>query len=492
MAAMKQSLELKLGQRLTMTPQLQQAIRLLQLSALDLRTEINDAIESNPLLEETSTTQPGTESATTSTNNTEPDALLEGKATDEQMSSDAPADPGVVAQEWEGPADSLIAPGIRKNTDRISAFELDARNSPPSTLKDHLLWQMHMTPLSAPQLQIASYVIDSINQDGYLDSELSAITGMLLEDGLRVSDEQASEVLRIIQTFDPPGIAAGNLQECLLMQLEILPAQTPRLQLCRQLIKDHLSELAAREYNKIKQQLGVTTEVLQQLIAQVQSLQPRPGSVFNVVDTQYIIPDVTTRKHNGVWKVALNNEIAPRLRIHQQYKELIHRGENSDTNHYLQQQLQEARWFIKSVENRNSTLLRVSQEIVDHQQGFFEQGEEAMQPLVLRTIAEALDLHESTVSRATTQKYMLTSQGVFELKFFFSSHVTTASGGTRSATAIRALIRRMIANETSNHPLSDHHITQLLSEQGIKIARRTVAKYRESMNIPPSNRRVSL
>jgi len=492
MAAIKQSLELKLGQRLAMTPQLQQAIRLLQLSALDLRTEISEALESNPLLEEEATSsQPATEVVATAEHNPATDALLEGKPTDVQMASEAPADPGVAAQEWEGPADSLIAPGVRKNTDRNTVFELDARNSSPTTLKDHLLWQVQMTGFSVPQRQIAGYIIDSINKNGYLDCELATITTMLGEDGLQVSDDQVLEVLKILQHFDPPGVAARDLQECLLLQLELLPEKTPGLASCRQLINHHLSTLAARQYKKIKQQLGIKTEGLQQLIGLLQSLQPRPGALFNTVNTQYITPDVTTRKKNGVWRAELNNEIAPRLKIHQQYKELIQRGDNTDTNRYLQHQLQEARWFIKSVENRNDTLLRVSQEIVDHQQQFFEHGEEAMQPLVLRTLADALELHESTISRATTQKYMHTPQGVFELKFFFSSHVTTANGGTRSATAIRALIRRMIADEAADQPLSDHHITGLLAEQGIKIARRTVAKYRESMHIPPSNQRTS-
>ncbi len=492
MAAMKQSLELKLGQRLAMTPQLQQAIRLLQLSALDLRTEVNEALESNPLLEETGATQTGTEPAVSTANNNEPDALLEDKATDVQMASDAPADPGVAAQEWEGPSDSLIAPGTRQHTDRSTVFELDARNSSPTTLKDHLLWQMHMSAYTAPQQQIASYIIDSINMDGYLDCDLATLTGLLREDGLQTSSDQVLQVLKSIQQFDPPGVAARDLRECLLLQLEILSPNTPRLELCQQLIADFLTELGARQYHKIKKKLQIKTDVLQLLVEQIQSLQPRPGSVFSNTNTQYIIPDVTTRKRNGVWRAELNGEIAPRLRIHQQYKELIRRGENSDTNHYLQQQLQEARWFIKSVENRNDTLLRVSQKIIDHQQDFFEHGEEAMHPLVLRTVAEALDLHESTISRATTQKYMLTSQGIFELKFFFSSHVSTSEGGTRSATAIRAQIRRMISSEASNHPLSDHKITQLLAEQGVQIARRTVAKYRESMNIPPSNQRTTL
>ncbi len=492
MAAIKQSLQLKLGQRLAMTPQLQQAIRLLQLSALDLRTEINDALESNPLLEEAVVTETAKDSALNTETDTETDALLEGKPTDVQMASDAPADPGVAAQEWEEPGDSLLAQGARKNTDRAAVIELDARNSAPTTLKDHLLWQMHMTPFADSQHYIASYIIDSINKDGYLDCDITTLNNMLSEDGINVSEDEIVKVLTTIQQFDPPGVAARDLCECLLLQLAILPSDTTGLTHCKQLITNHLPELAARQYSKIKQQLDIKTEVLQQLIELIQSLQPRPGSLFSAVNTQYIIPDVTTRKRNGAWRAMLNSEIAPRLRIHQQYKDLIQRGENSDTNHYLQQQLQEARWFIKSVENRNDTLLRVSQEIIDRQQDFFDHGLEAMQPLVLRTVAEALELHESTISRATTQKYMLTSQGVFELKFFFSSHVNTTSGGTRSATALKAQIRRMITNEPSNHPLSDHHITQLLAEQGIKIARRTVAKYRESMNIPPSNQRTTL
>jgi RNA polymerase sigma-54 factor len=299
-------------------------------------------------------------------------------------------------------------------------------------------------------------------------------------------------VLHRIQAFDPPGVGARNPQECLLIQLHQLPDSTPQLAQAIKLCHDHFSLLAGQDQNQIKRRLKIDDEELVQIMQLIRSLNPRPGTMIAQSEPEYVIPDVFVSKRHGRWVVELNAETTPKLRVNNDYASLIRRADQSDDNTFLKNHLQEARWFIKSLQSRNETILRVASKIVEYQRGFFEHGEEAMKPLVLRDIAEALEMHESTISRVTTQKYMHTPRGTLEFKYFFSSHVSTSAGGECSSTAIRALIKKLIAAEKPNKPLSDNKIATLLSEQGIEVARRTVAKYRESMGIPPSNERKRL
>ncbi len=468
---MRQSLELKLGQRLTMTPQLQQAIRLLQLSAAELQVEIREALESNPLLEE------GEEAAP------EEGARVNGSET--PAARDEAAD-------WEPPYDFTPAPGGRTGSGGLDQpFELDARTSRPLTLRDHLLWQLQMTPLSATDQAIAQALIEAINDDGYLTCSLEDIRQALGSD-LQVEPEEVEAVLHQIQNFDPLGVGARDLGECLALQLKALDPQDPAVALAGRLVADHLQLLANRDFNQLRRALRCDQAALQAAVQLVQGLNPRPGGVIQPAQPDYVIPDVLVRKHRGRWHVALNESAYPRVDINQTYARMIRREADSEANRYLQEHLQEARWFLKSLRNRHETLLKVARAIVERQKEFLEQGEEAMKPLVLHDIAEELGLHESTISRVTTQKYMLTPRGILELKYFFSSHVGTADGGTRSATAIRSMIRKLIEQEPPTRPISDSKIVEILARRGIQVARRTVAKYREHMNIPPSNQRKSI
>lgn len=490
---MRQSLELKLGQRLTMTPQLQQAIRLLQLSAVELQAEIQLALESNPLLEENAAAdyEQETESTDLDDGNGQP---LDGEenpgAGELEMDRTATNDELTSEPDWEEPYDIPIAPNVRHNNND-QPFEFEARTSPPQTLRDHLSWQMRMTSLSATDQEIGQAVIDSINEDGYLTSTLDDIKQALTPD-LEVVTEEIEAVLHQIQNFDPLGVGARGLGECLLLQLKPLGSGTPGLNQARELVSKHLKLLANRDYTLLRRVMKLKTADLQQVVQLIQNLNPRPGSSIQPAQPTYVVPDVTVRKYKGVWRVELNADACQRLRINRHYESLIRRGNNSKDNKYLQEHVQEARWFIKSLHNRNETLLKVARTIVERQREFFAFGEEAMKPLVLHDIAETLGMHESTISRVTTQKYMLTPRGIYELKYFFSSHVNTADGGTASATAIRSLIKKFIDSESPAKPMSDSKIVNLLEGQGIHVARRTVAKYREHMNIPPSNQRKSL
>jgi RNA polymerase sigma-54 factor len=503
---MKQSLDLKLGQHLTITPQLQQAIRLLQLSSLELQQEIQEALENNPLLEETeedAASREDAEAAPTADPGAERGEHDEAEgyevAGGDEMSVDRDAaiddesfrEELTVGEDWGESYENLTAATTRADSDD-GRSDLDARNSAPTTLRDHLLWQMQMTPFSATDRRIAEALIDAVDEDGYLTCSLEEIQQTLGTE-VAVELDEIEATLHQIQNFDPAGIGARNLSECLLLQLRTLDPDTPGIDNTRQLATpENLDLLAARDFRSLKRVLKLTPEALQEAITLIQRLNPRPGSGVASGHARYVTPDITVKKVRGVWRAELTASASPRLTINREYEKLIRRGSDSADNKYLQDKLQEARWFIKSLASRNDTLLKVARAIVDRQRAFFEHGAEAMKPLVLHDIAEIVGMHESTISRVTTNKYMLTPGGIFELKYFFSSHVATADGGTCSATAIRSLIKKLVEAEKSDKPISDSTIADILAGQGIHVARRTVAKYREALNIPPSSQRKSL
>ncbi|MCR9278442.1 MAG: RNA polymerase factor sigma-54 [Pseudomonadaceae bacterium] len=490
---MKQSLQLKIGQSLTMTPQLQQAIRLLQLSSLELSAEITQALESNPMLE--------AEDDTDSTD----DELSADDAADDELDSDGlqdPADPemtGDMEEAWDAelpddlPVDSswddIYLPSTTPSAPAASDDEYRPEDSSEETLQDHLLWQLNLTPMSDSDRAIALAIIDGIDSAGMLLTELEEIVQDTPED---IEIEEVTAVLKRIQQFDPPGIAARNLSECLSLQLTALTDPPPATPLAQVLLQEHMKALSTRDYAGIKRALKLSDEELAEAIELIQTLNPRPGNAVDTSEPEYVVPDVFVRKDGNRWLVELNNDTLPKLRINNGYAGLIKRADNSRDNTFLKDNLQEARWFLKSIASRQETLLKVASQIVEQQRGFLDYGEEAMKPLVLQDIADAIDMHESTVSRVTNRKYMHTPRGIFELKYFFSSHVGTTGGGEVSSTAIRALIKKLTAEENPRKPLSDNKIASLLAEQDIKVARRTVAKYRESMAIPPSNERKRL
>jgi len=491
---MKQSIQLRLGQHLTMTPQLQQAIKLLQLSTLDLKQEIQEALDTNLMLEteeEGATREPvnGSESPSmeaaqdsSNSNDANNEREINGEAS--QMPDELPVDSG-----WDDVYDSMPLPSAaptREATDNDFLLQ----GSRTQTLHDHLVWQLNLTVFSDTDRAIATAIIDSISEDGYFTTTLEDIHASLQSDEVQLDEVEA--VLHHIQHFDPPGVAARGPQECLLIQLHQLAEDTPCRALAIKLIADHFDLLARQDQQQIKQLLKLNDEEVGGINQLIRSLNPRPGTLIAEASTQYIVPDVFVVKKNNRWLVDLNPDATPRLRVNPDYARLIKRADSSDDNTCLKNHMQEARWFIKSLQSRNETLLRVATKIVEFQRGFFEYGEEAMKPLVLRDVAEALEMHESTISRVTTQKYMHTPRGTLEFKYFFSSHVSTDGGGECSATAIRALIKKLIAAEKPNKPLSDNKIASILSDQGIKVARRTIAKYREAMAIPPSNERKRL
>ncbi|MGE0370410.1 MAG: RNA polymerase factor sigma-54 [Gammaproteobacteria bacterium] len=504
---MKQTLQIRLGQSLTMTPQLQQAIRLLQLSTLDLREEIQQALDSNPMLEaaedgasddgETALAEDVEYAAATAPAASPAAEGERGEANDSAVDlRDAVVDldMGVgddlpVDSVWEDVYESAVVP--RGQGAELDGGDFEFQAGPSETLREHLLWQMSMTPFSERDQAIAVAIIDAVNERGYLAVPLEELHEGLNADG-DIDLDEVQAVLHQVQNFDPVGVAARDLRECMLIQLQHLDAGIPWLDKTRELVAEHLDLLANREYGLLTRRLKCTQQELQQVIALAQSLNPYPGSQITDRKVEYIIPDVIVTKEKNSWKVELNPEAMPRVRINASYASLVKRADNSSDNAYMRNQLQEARWFVKSLQSRNETLLKVASCIVERQRGFLEHGEEAMKALVLHDIAQAVEMHESTISRVTTQKYMYTPRGIFELKYFFSSHVSTDSGGECSATAIRALIKKLVAAEDGGKPLSDSKIAQLLKQQGINVARRTIAKYREALAIPSSSERKRL
>ena len=383
------------------------------------------------------------------------------------------------------------SPRLSTASREFDAREYDIPESSGESLHDHLIWQMELTPFSETDRTIAETIIDSINDDGYLGCNIEEILQSLPDD-LEVEADEVEAVLHRIQNFDPVGVAARDLRETLAIQLKHLPIVPAWQQKAQELVAKHFDLLANRDYNQLMRRLAVTEDELKEIVQLIQSLQPRPGSQITDSKPEYIVPDVIVKKIKNRWVVELNADAAPKLRVNNHYASLIKEVNNSADSTYMKNQLQEARWFIKSLISRNETLLKVATCIVERQQGFLEYGEEAMKALVLHDVAEEVEMHESTISRVTTKKYMYTPRGIYELKYFFSSHVTTATGGECSATAIRALIKKLIAAEKPNKPLSDSKIASILEDQGINVARRTVAKYREAMAIPPSNERKRL
>ncbi|MEX1668486.1 RNA polymerase factor sigma-54 [Zhongshania guokunii] len=495
---MKQSLQLKVGQSLTMTPQLQQAIRLLQLSTLDLQQEIQSALDSNPLLEisdegedievniEPTSAEP---KKAEKTSDQETEAPQPEADADWAERSDIPEDLPVDSQ-WDDVYQTTGSGTGSGSSSEDSDYNNDYRNSSSDSLQDHLRWQLNLSRLSEIDRIIAEAIIDAIDEKGRLTvSAEELVEGFANED---IEIEEFNAVLHLIQQFDPPGVAARDLQECLLIQLKQLPAGTAYVEEASLVVSQYMAQLGNRDYNQIMRRCRLKEEQLREVIKLVQSLNPTPGDGIGADSTEYVVPDVFVSKKDDRWLVELNPDIAPKIQINAHYAALARKSSNSSDNDYIRDNLQEARWFIKSLLSRNETLMKVATKIVEYQRGFFEYGEEAMKPLVLHDIAEAVGMHESTISRVTTQKYMHTPRGIFELKFFFSSHVSTDTGGECSSTAIRALIKKLVAAENPRKPLSDSKITDLLGEQGIQVARRTIAKYRESLVIPPSNERKRL
>jgi|TARA_B100000959_G_scaffold287609_1_gene375075 RNA polymerase sigma-54 factor len=499
---MKLSLQLKLGQQLTMTPQLQQAIRLLQLSTLGLQQEIHEALEANPMLELVESNEDEDASINKQANGDLQEKIelqTSQQATENQnQNADEPAwqeqIPGDLAVDsnWDD-----IYPSTYSSTPSFDSDlnDFESRNTTVDTLQDHLLWQLNLTPMTEQDNSIALAIIDAIDANGMLTVDIESLyTGF--DQTLEIERDEVIAVLHRIQQFDPVGVGYRDLAECLLIQINQFdnPKLARQIQNAKLIIKEHLSLLGHRDYAQLMRRTRLKEAELQESISLIESLDPRPGANISPPSTTYIVPDVIVSKQSGTgkWKIELNPDTTPKIRINNSYASLVKRADSSDDNNYLRDNLQEARWFMKSLQSRNETLMKVATRIVEHQKGFLEYGEEAMKPLVLHDIAEAVSMHESTISRVTTQKYMHTPRGIFELKYFFSSHVSTKGGGECSSTAIRAIIKKLIAAENTRKPLSDSKITQLLDEKGINVARRTIAKYRESLAIPPSNERKRL
>jgi RNA polymerase sigma-54 factor len=477
---MKHSLQLRLSQHLTLTPQLQQSIRLLQLSTLELNQELERILQENPLLEreddvreqQMPPSEPTTQSA------------------DSAPAESPPADSGPAESEGAEFNGLDEAPsGAHRDEGEDGEYQQQVAEDAP-TLRMHLLGQLSLTKLPERDRRLVNLLIDTLDDDGYLTQSLDELAAILPPE-LEVELEELQIALRHLQNLEPAGVGARSLSECLTLQLLALPKDTPYLGQALEMAKQHLETLAARDFARLKKVLHCEDGTLRAVQKLITGLNPKPGRSFSIEETRYVISDVIVKKVKGVWIAALNPDAMPKLRINRLYAEILQRNRGAGSQQ-LTSQLQEAKWLIKNVQQRFETILRVSQSIVDRQRHFFEHGEVAMRPLVLREIAEALDLHESTVSRVTTQKFMHTPRGIFELKYFFGSHVTTEAGGAASSTAIRALIKQLVSAENARKPLSDGQISEILGQQGIMVARRTVAKYRESMQILPVNLRKCL
>ncbi|MBU2977685.1 RNA polymerase factor sigma-54 [Alteromonas sp. C1M14] len=493
---MKPSLQLKFSQQLTMTPQLQQAIKLLQLSTLDLQQEIQEALDSNPLLE----VDENTDGDVGEKNNLEnDDTVVESASAAESMDTGEALEKNDLPEElpldstWDEYISASSAPAptsAASGGDDEQVFQGETTEN----IQDHLLWQMRLTPFSELDRAIALAIIDSIDESGYLTVSVDEILQSVNSDDIDelVEEDEVECVLKRIQLFDPIGSGSRTPQECLLVQLKQFAPETPWLEEAKMLLENHCDLLGSKDYRTLMRKTRLKEDQLREAMRLLQTLNPRPGSALITKEPEYVIPDVSVAKKNGRWVVELNPDSLPKLSVNQQYAAMSRKAKNSSDSQFIRSHMQEAKWFIKSLESRNDTLLKVANCIVQQQMGFFEHGPEMMKPMVLNDVAEMVDMHESTISRVTTQKYMHTPRGIFELKYFFSSHVATESGGECSSTAIRALIKKLVAAEKPSKPLSDSKIASLLAEQGIMVARRTIAKYRESLSIPPSNQRKSL
>lgn len=474
---MKHSLQLRLSQHLTLTPQLQQSIRLLQLSTLELNQEIERLLQDNPLLEreDVEPPPPPPRDSAEQTAAGESSTTTEAEAT--APGEDAGAFDAMDGISYGGSGDS--------EDDDFSPLA-----EQPASLRAHLSAQLSVLHLSDRDKQLVAMLIDSLDDGGYLPQTLEEIAAMLPPE-LEVEPEELSTALQHLQHMEPTGIGARSLAECLGLQLAALPADTPYRDAALEIVRNHLDALAARDFARLKRALKCDDACLRTVQKLIVSLNPKPGRDFSVEETRFVVADVIVRKIKGVWVAALNPDAMPKLKVNRLYADILQRNRGGNSQQ-ISAQLQEAKWLIKNVQQRFETILRVSQAIVDRQRNFLEHGEVAMRPLVLREIADTLSLHESTVSRVTTQKFMHTPRGIFELKYFFGSHVATEAGGSASSTAIRALIKQLVSAENTRTPLSDGQISELLGQQGIVVARRTIAKYRESMQILPVNLRKTL
>ena len=490
---MKPALQLKLSQHLALTPQLQQSIKLLQLSTVEMQQEIENYLFENPMLERDddgghesfAAAQQFDAPRSDAAERADHDGREERDARDDREMAAPGAPSDVDDDRWSSDAGTFAGAGRDDGDDDGEAQ--DIHGSTP-TLRDHLTWQMGVMQLGERDRSLVRFLIDALDDDGYLATPLAELLeGIPAEYGIELEDLEIA--LCHIQSFEPTGIGARSPRECLALQLKARPESGDR-QLALVIVDKHLELLAGRDFARIRRLADCTEEALKAAHALIVSLDPRPGSRFAQMEARYITPDVIVRKLRGQWTAYINPDAYPRLRINRLYAEVLGRQRRGNGN--LTGQLQEARWLIRNVQQRFETIQRVTQAIVDRQRQFFEHGEVAMRPLVLREIADILGLHESTVSRVTSQKYMATPRGIFELKYFFGSHVATDSGGACSATAIRALIKQLVGAEDGRKPLSDSQLSEILGQQGIVVARRTVAKYRESLNIPPVNLRKTL
>jgi RNA polymerase sigma-54 factor len=478
---LKPALQLRLGQQLTMTPQLQQAIRLLQLPALELQQTIREALEQNVMLEADDDGDPLAEPA-------EADAAASPDATPTEAAADEPAagesDADVAEDPWDQGPTAAASESPWSGDDRPQEFSGGAGE----TLKEHLLWQLELARLGPREFAIGGAIIDAINDDGYLVDTLEEI-GAVLEADVKAAPAEIERVLAVIQAFEPAGVAARSVAECIGLQLAQLAPDTPGLASALRIAASHLDLVAGHDYAALRRTLEIDEEELGRALALVRSCHPRPGSTIQPSQPDYVVPDVYVRRGPHGWAVELNASALPRVRLNQGYAGLVTRAADHAV---MRSQLQEARWLLRSLEIRNETLLKVARCIVQRQAASLERGDEAMEPMVLRDVAEAVEMHESTISRVTTGKYMHTPRGVYEFRYFFSSHVAATDGTEMSSTAIRAKIRKLIAGEDAANPLSDSRIAELLAEDGAQVARRTVAKYREAMQIAPSGERRKL
>ncbi|MEI7611476.1 MAG: RNA polymerase factor sigma-54 [Betaproteobacteria bacterium] len=469
---MKPSLQLRLSQHLALTPQLQQSIRLLQLSTLELEQELEKYLQENPLLEREEEEYAPQLPATNETSSAE---VVEPKEAEPAQA--------VEDESWLGEESSYSSSSGSFDDEDGMYQDVQAATT---SLREHLSWQLGLMSIPDRDRTLVQCLIDALDDDGYLTLTLDDLAETLPPE-LEIEPEELQIALKHLQYFDPTGVGARNAQECLALQLEALPQDVTQV-LALRIVRQHLELLAGRDFTKLKKLVDCDDDRLREAQFLIRSLNPRPGAQYAALEARYITPDVVVRKIRGHWTVNVNSDAFPRLRINSLYAQILSRQRGSG----LAGQLQEARWLIKNVQQRFETILRVAQSIVDRQRQFFDHGEVAMRPLVLREIADILGLHESTVSRVTTQKYMATPRGIFELKYFFGSHVATETGGACSATAIRALIKQLVSAEDAKKPLSDSQLSEVLGQQGIVVARRTIAKYREALNIPPVKLRKSI
>ncbi|BCK86571.1 RNA polymerase sigma-54 factor [Sideroxyarcus emersonii] len=478
---MKHSLQLRQSQQLMLTPQLQQAIKLLQLSTLEINQEAARLLDENPFLEREDDTTNQTYSGNSSTDTPAPSSSAESAPAEaESRDSDS--------SEWPEPSFSSSSSSSSSPDDEDDGYSEVAAEKP--SMREHLLWELNMNPMDERDKKIVGLLIDALDENAYLSQPLEEIAELLPPE-LDITLDDLETALVQLQHLDAPGIGARNLSECLSLQLRAMPEDLPGRELALAIVGQHLDLLAARDFNKLKKALRCDDNALRTAQDLIVHLQPKPGSAFEHRAADYVVPDVLVERHGGIWRARLNPEAMPRLRINQVYANILQQR-NEKNAQEMAGQLQEARWFIKNLQQRFETILRVAQAIVERQRQFFEHGDIAMRPLVLREIAEQLELHESTISRVTTQKFMLTPRGIYEFKYFFGSGLATEAGGACSSTAIRALIKQLVSEEDAKHPLTDSRMSEILAQQGILVARRTVAKYREGMNILPVNLRKSL